>query len=285
MSISTREELLSSQVRRRIVDFVREQPGCLAAADLGNLLGLHVTTVRFHLDQLEQAGVLFSETQRRETVGRPRKVYTVAPESVPVNEAAYVVLADVLAGAIPGGGRDRAKASEKAGEEWARRHVSEFDVSGAEQPSPTASLQTWPPPPGATPDLTGAPAPRELPLREVVDVLARWGYRRETVTVEHPGPGCHRMTLQHCPMKEAATLHPEVVCAAHLGLVRGTLSRLGVADAEVTVIPLSAPDLCVVDLRVPAVPSDEAGSGVLDMSALARQFGWAGWDESPATGE
>ena len=226
MSTVSRDDLLSSQVRRRIVELVRDAPGRLAAADLGASLDLHVTTVRFHLDQLEQAGVLTAQRERRESVGRPRKVYAVAPETVPVNESAYVVLAGVLAEAIPGQRMERSDASVAAGAAWAQRHVTEREVAEA----------------------AGAEGDAALPVRELIDVLARWGYRRETVTVERPSPGCHRMSLSACPMREAATVHPEVVCAAHLGLIRGTLTRLGVPDVLVRVRPLVRDDLCVVDL-------------------------------------
>ncbi|WP_116112057.1 helix-turn-helix transcriptional regulator [Austwickia chelonae] len=242
MTMTTRDELLSSQVRRRIVDFVRDTPGHLAAADLGKLLGLHVTTVRFHLDQLEQAGVLRSERERRDTVGRPRKVYTLAPESIPVNEAAYVMLAEVLAEALPGGPSERARASELAGEAWARRHIPENEA----QPSPGKR--------------------RSLPVREVVDVLARWGYRRETVTLETPSPGCHRMFLQHCPMREAALAHPEVVCAAHLGLIRGTFDRLGVPNVHVELSPWVTDDTCQADLTVTI--TELPGSSTNEMNLL-----------------
>lgn len=225
MSTTTREDLLSSQVRRRIVDLVRHSPGRLAAADLSSALELHVTTVRFHLDQLEQAGVLRSDRERRRAVGRPRKVYDVAPETIPVNESAYVVLAGVLAGAIPGSVKERTLASIAAGKSWARSHVTGRDAE--------------------------ATAPEQgsgLPVRALIDVLARWGYRRETVTVERPGPSCYRLTLASCPMKEAALAHPEVVCTAHLGLIRGTLERLGLPDVFVRVLPMVREDLCVVDL-------------------------------------
>lgn len=230
MSIVNRDDLLSSQVRRRIVDYVRDAPGRLAAADLAAHLDLHVTTVRFHLDQLEQAGVLTSQRERRESVGRPRKVYVVTEGSVPVNEAAYVVLTEVLAEAIPGDRSERSRASILAGEAWAQRHVTERDVAAVVD------------------DRNGSGGRDALPVREVVDVLARWGYRRETVTVESSGPGQHRMSLASCPMREAAQAHPEVVCAAHLGLIRGTLRRLGLRDVGVTVRPMVTPDLCVVDL-------------------------------------
>lgn len=230
MSTVSPDDLLSSQVRRRIVDLVRGAPKRLAAADLAASLDLHVTTVRFHLDQLEQAGVLVADRERRESVGRPRKVYAVAPETVPVNEAAYVVLAGVLAEAIPGPATSRATAAIAAGERWAQRQVTERDIVDAAV------------------GRAGVESASSLPVRELLDVLARWGFRREGVTVERPRPGCHRLSLADCPMTEAAMVHPELVCAAHLGLLRGTLTRLGIHDVGVTIRPLVRPDLCVVDL-------------------------------------
>ena len=92
-----REALLSSAVRRSITDLVAADPDRWTASRLAEELDLHVTTVRFHLDQLEQAGVLESGVERRDRPGRPSKVYRRRAEAVPVNTAAYVVLADVLA--------------------------------------------------------------------------------------------------------------------------------------------------------------------------------------------
>ena len=67
--------LLLSRVRRSIVDQLSALPRLavegrptrdrgLTAAELGEVLGLHSTTVRFHLDRLVAAGVL------REVTGR-----------------------------------------------------------------------------------------------------------------------------------------------------------------------------------------------------------------------
>lgn len=248
----SREELLSSNVRRRIVDLVHATPGKLAAADLGARLDLHVTTVRFHLDQLEQAGVLAAERERRESVGRPRKVYSLAPESIPVNEAAYVVLASVLAEALPAG-EARAEAAAKAGEAWVARHVDRADATD-----------------GANDEAAGA-GPDRLPVRRLVDVLARWGYQRESVTVESPSPGTHRLTLQHCPMKEAAAGSPHAVCGAHLGLIRGTLHEMGIDGTDVTVRPMVAPDVCLVELCRPSEDPAHEGVGVLDLAGPRRR--------------
>jgi predicted ArsR family transcriptional regulator len=54
--------------------------------------------------------------------------------------------------------------------------------------------------------------------------------------------------VSHCPFLEVAEEHEDVVCAMHLGLMRGVLERreapLGVRDLE----PLVAPGLCLAHL-------------------------------------
>ena len=76
--------LMASPVRRSLVEAldqrareVPDDPG-LTTADLAPLVGLHVTTVRFHLDQLVAAGVLRSQFRRRPGAGRPRKEYLLS---------------------------------------------------------------------------------------------------------------------------------------------------------------------------------------------------------------
>ena len=81
--------LLASPVRREIIDTLanlRPAPGAPAgsqvgqtAAQLAGHLDLHVSTVRFHLDQLVAAGLLHTSFERGVVAGRPRKEYAVAP--------------------------------------------------------------------------------------------------------------------------------------------------------------------------------------------------------------
>ena len=74
-------------MRRRLVDALAHAdtgattPG-FTAAELGAQVGLHVTTVRFHLDQLVAAGLVESAVRREGGAGRPRKVYSLAPGSL-----------------------------------------------------------------------------------------------------------------------------------------------------------------------------------------------------------
>ena len=74
--------LLASPVRRRIVDAlvavdpVDDPAAARTAAELAAEVGLHVTTVRFHLDQLVAAGLVdVRGPAARAGAGRPRKFY------------------------------------------------------------------------------------------------------------------------------------------------------------------------------------------------------------------
>jgi predicted ArsR family transcriptional regulator len=73
--------LLGSPVRRLLVDTLTTR-GSMTAAQLGEIVGLHVTTVRFHLDQLEAGGLLTSSFLRSGGAGRPKKVYAAATGSL-----------------------------------------------------------------------------------------------------------------------------------------------------------------------------------------------------------
>ncbi len=99
--------LLMSPVRRSIVDALAapgiasedDGVGGLTASQLAGELGLHVTTVRFHLDQLVAAGLVTAEFTKRFGVGRPRKVYSATPGSLDDAAAhpALQVLTELLA--------------------------------------------------------------------------------------------------------------------------------------------------------------------------------------------
>jgi predicted ArsR family transcriptional regulator len=57
--------------------------------------------------------------------------------------------------------------------------------------------------------------------------------------------------LHHCPFRELAEEHPDVVCGAHLGLIQGALATSGDLTAT-RILPFVAPDLCLAELSRPA---------------------------------
>jgi predicted ArsR family transcriptional regulator len=57
-----------------------------------------------------------------------------------------------------------------------------------------------------------------------------------------------QIRLHACPFRDAARANPEVVCSIHLGLLRGTLARLGAPPTTAQLLPFVEPELCVAQL-------------------------------------
>lgn len=223
--------LLSSPVRRRLVDALAHRdnggraPG-LTAAELGDEVGLHVTTVRFHLDQLVAAGLVEAEVRREGGAGRPRKFYTLAPGSLedvdPRSQLEPLrLLSSLLAQTLTEGASGHATTPAEAGRRWALDHV--------------------PAHPGARPADT--PGRWLGKLAQMIDVLQEWGYTPELRTSE--GGRTAEITLARCPFLELARANPAVVCGIHRGLIAGSLEQLGETAARVSLEPFVGPTTCL----------------------------------------
>lgn len=221
--------LLASPVRRAIVDLLAESDGeeadGMTAAQLAELLELHVTTVRFHLDQLVTAGLLTTSDVKSSGVGRPRKLYRAAPGSLTSadDERARRMLTELLADSFGESGLTPAE----AGRRWSRRHIP---VDPADVPADTAGR--W---------LTK--------VGRMIDILADRGYTPEVITEE--GGHSIRINLRRCPFIDLAHTNPAVVCGIHRGLIHGALEQLGEPEAQVGLEPFVEPDLCRALVRTP----------------------------------
>lgn len=111
----------------RVLAAVRGAAAGVTAAELGSRLGLHVTTVRFHLDRLAADGLIAGRAVPSGGRGRPRMVY----QAVRVPDARAGMLA-ALADAAAGDG-PAAERAQRAGEAWAEG----LDVEGLD---PVAAL-------------------------------------------------------------------------------------------------------------------------------------------------
>jgi predicted ArsR family transcriptional regulator len=227
--------LLESPVRRAIVDLLANLPaapdlegglGGLTAAELADRVGLHVSTVRFHLDQLVSAQLLESEF-RAGRVGRPRKVYRFRPGASTVADPAeaYRALAELLAESWTTGDEGRQLSPEEVGERWARAHARA-------EPGDTRPAAT----PGAWLGKVG----------RTVDMLGRWGYSPELRTADHGRTA--ELSLRDCPFLALAHTNPEVVCGVHRGLLRGAMEAVGEPDTEVSLRPFVGPGRCLATL-------------------------------------
>lgn len=231
-------ELLNSPVRRMIVDFLAGSGEAgetvqMTAAQLAELLELHVTTARFHLDQLVTAGIL-EAVFVREGVGRPRKVYRLASGSLteegdsPAMRILTELLADSFAAQLAG---DPVTPYE-AGRRWAEEHIP------AEPAERAATPGAW-----------------LAKIGRLVDVLGTWGY---TPNLSVSGSGrVATLQLDRCPFLDLARTNPAVVCGIHRGLISGALARFGEDGVDVSLEPFVGPQHCLARITTtnPFTPS------------------------------
>lgn len=181
------------------------------------MLEMHVTTVRFHLEQLETAGLVARtdapvDAPRR---GRPRVYFSAVNPAAEIgrDERSREQLIEVLAAALAGqGAAEAAQKAERAGREWARALAG---VESAGQPGTEAAA---------------ADAALERVLTELGFAPERTGDEIE---------------LRACPFRDAARQHPEVVCSVHRGLVNELLSAEQRARG-VRLLPFVQPEVCAI---------------------------------------
>lgn len=79
----TAHEALAVISRVRLLDALRASKRALDARELAEACGLHVSTVRFHLEILAAAGLVRSQSEPAHRRGRPRLLYTPASAGAP----------------------------------------------------------------------------------------------------------------------------------------------------------------------------------------------------------
>lgn len=203
-------------------------------AELAEATGLHPNTVRAHLEVLVREGRATRRTEQRAARGRPRELYeaTGAPDPA----TAYASLALLLAEQLASAAGDPAREGEQMGRRWA---ASDGASGAAGAPGP--------------PDTTGpATAPAAAPVGSadgvtaVLRVLRRAGFGPEL------SADGSQVLLHSCPVRQVAHAQPDVVCQAHLGLIRATLEATGSGVVATAIAPFVTPELCVATLARPA---------------------------------
>ena len=251
--------LLESPVRRAIVDLLVNLPfqaggdhgteaTGLTANQLAEQLGLHPTTVRFHLDQLADGRLIESEFQAGR-VGRPRKVYRFKPGSLsPLSQGdAYQALAELLAESWDETDNGVPLTPEQAGQRWAVAHAR-----GGGPKAPAQTLGAWLGKVGNT-----------------VDMLTRWGYTPELRTSNEGRT--FELTLVDCPFLALAHSKPEVVCGVHRGLLRGAMDAVGETDTEVALRPFVGDRRCLAAITTRArFAADGGPADAIDDEEKAR---------------
>ncbi|WP_448428897.1 helix-turn-helix transcriptional regulator [Mycolicibacterium sp. XJ2546] len=213
-----RDRLPRNRQRERVLALVRKHDGAVDAAAIASQMGLHVTTVRFHLDALCDEQAIVRTRLPRAGAGRPRTGYLAVQERLD-----YRVLAEVLALELGRTEEVRRERAERVGRRWVDRMcAAPEDDAGS-----------------------GEAVGDALERRAVAaaEVFARMGFAPELLAPERSRQGRERVIRLHaCPIRELARSHPEVGCGLHRGVLAG-LVRDTALSAELE--PFVEPELCL----------------------------------------
>ncbi len=207
--------VLADPSRRHLLELLRAAGAPCRVKRLAEETGLHPTTVRTHLQQLVEVGLVAVERAARSTGrGRPPLQYRALPD---VGQAeGYRDLASALVSAV-GATDDDGRLAASAGRAWA-------DLVAAELPPGTAEG-----------------GPEEI-AAELVPALDRLGF---APAATEGG----RVLLRSCPLLDLARSNPRVVCEVHRGMVQGLADHLGGLPVQAELRPFDAPEGCVIALR------------------------------------
>ena len=209
--------------RARVLTALQHAQSPQGIVEVAERVRLHPNTTRFHLDGLVEQGLATRAIEDRETPGRPRALYTATANAAKTGRRSYRLLAEILTSYFATHTKQPREAALKAGEAWGR-------------------FLTEQQPPFRRTDATAA-------VNLLVDALDDIGFAPEAVTTGRR----RQILLHHCPFRETAQEHGDVVCSVHLGLMRGMLRQL---DAPIDAQQLDQfvePNLCVTHLvKAPA---------------------------------
>ena len=224
---------LSLPARVAILEQLRASPQPLEARALATATGQHVTTIRFHLDVLIKAGLVTASRQQPHGRGRPRTLYAPAFQNEGTPGGSYQELADLLAAHFDTTPDQRRRRAERAGADWAAQRLG--PVSKA-TPLPASSSSEA--------------------RRRVTGMFAEMGFDPE------PASG-GRLLLHDCPFRDVARAHPDVVCAAHQGLLTELLASLDPDRPAPALEPFVRPGVCEItfdDASATGAQPDSEGS-------------------------
>ncbi len=228
-------EALADPTRYQIYRLLLDGGRALSVAELTDIVGVHHTAVRSHLQRLQSVDLIRSEASAPSGRGRPPTLYrATANLNVPGPAAAYRRLSSLLTKAL----RDGVSVRQ------AGRDTGRLEAVAAR-----------------------AAEPDEDPLDALVHHARRHGYEPEVDETRS------EVILHRCPYAEVAGDDPATICALHLGIAEGIAAELG--GIEVLELDANDPYEAGCCLRyastgvAPAAPGDPAARPNVDSTAVA----------------
>ncbi|HLS46135.1 MAG TPA: helix-turn-helix domain-containing protein [Ornithinicoccus sp.] len=201
----------------RVLAALAEHVHPVTTAELVSQLGLHPNTVRSHLQELVDVGMVARETVPPAGRGRPAHRYRITDEgrAVPTVSdpafAEYRGLTTAFASYLAARSAEPSAEARQIGRAWGAQ-LAESDPTS--RPGDTAT-------------------------RRVTRLLSKLGFS----PVPGPSPA-DGLALRTCPLLELATEMPEVICQVHRGLVEGALVSYGADRTTVDLRAFSEPGAC-----------------------------------------
>ncbi|GAA4480367.1 helix-turn-helix domain-containing protein [Microbacterium panaciterrae] len=209
---------MHSATRERVLRMVEAQHAPISIGALVAATGLHENTVRGHLERLHADGYVRREREPRTDPGRPAWLWRATHAD---RDSVYAGLATALATMVARAA-DPVGDAEEAGRAWG----AEIARDTAEPTEPAAGI---------------GPADAQTGRAAVITVMREHGF--------DPDDTGDVVLLRRCPLIEAATRTPEIVCAVHQGMIDGILSSHD-APGGSELLPFTSPGVCT--LRLPS---------------------------------
>jgi len=184
---------LGDNTRYAIYLEMARSPRPLTTADIADVLGLHVNTVRPHLERMREVGLLQLDAGARGSVGRPQHRYSLSADAptLGLEPSSFPTLA-----------RGLLRAARQAG-------LEESEMADAGHVQGIEDAAHWAP---------GTPCVDALMAEQ-----ARLGFDPAVVDDETSAT----IAFTHCPFRDLAESHPALVCGLHRGLVGGLVEGIG----------------------------------------------------------
>ena len=221
------DDVLTQPTRARLFGLLGELRRPAGTEDLAERLDLHPNGVRTQLERLREAG-LVDRRHTRQARGRPRDMWTIAPDAQPGGDppSGYRDLGRWLARLLSQGKTSR-RAVEAMGREIGRDLAPSGDVASAEETmhSTLSSLGFQP--------------------RRELDESGTLTYK-----------------LCNCPYRDAVRDSGDVVCILHRGITRGLLDAIAPETKLAGFVPRDPYAAgCLIELR--GELADEAAASLL----------------------
>jgi predicted ArsR family transcriptional regulator len=189
---------LGDDLRRELYLFVSSQADPVGREQAAKVLGIPAHQAKFHLDRLEEAGLLESEYVRLTGrsgpgAGRPAKVYRrrAGEISVTLPGREYALAGELMATAIDEAADQGTPVAEALGRA-ARNRGTEMEIAA-----------------------TGS----GTPLQTATETLRKFGYEPRIEDDE--------VVMANCPFHALAKTHTRLVCTMNHALLGGLCERIG----------------------------------------------------------